>query len=65
MLNFHFKSRFSVKPSKFQIYFAKDCSVQYTYILSVKDLKMQNKLLPPITFKIGQLSTLGNFKVIE
>ena len=23
-LNFHFKSRFSVKPSKFQIYFAKD-----------------------------------------
>ena len=25
MLNFYFKSRFSVKPSKFQIYFANDC----------------------------------------
>ena len=24
-LNFYFKSRFSVKPSKFQIYLAKDC----------------------------------------
>ena len=25
MLNFYFKSTFSVKPSKFQIYFANDC----------------------------------------
>ena len=25
MLNFYFKSRFSVKPSKFKIYFANDC----------------------------------------
>ena len=24
-INFYFKSRFSVKPSKFQIYFANDC----------------------------------------
>ena len=27
-LNFYFKSTFSVKPSKFQIYFAKDCNPQ-------------------------------------
>ena len=25
MLNFYFKSRFSLKRAKFQIYFAKDC----------------------------------------
>ena len=41
-LNFYFKSRFSVKPSKFQIYFAKDCKQWpelkwnlYTYLLSI------------------------------
>ena len=28
MLNFYFKSRFSVKPSKFPMYFAHDCRYQ-------------------------------------
>ena len=27
MLNFHFKSRFSVGPTKFPIYFAHDCTI--------------------------------------
>ena len=31
-LNFYFKSRFSIKPSKFPIYFAYDCSFIYTDI---------------------------------
>ena len=34
-LNFFFKSRFSVKPSKFQIYFANDCSSSYCFSIEL------------------------------
>ena len=61
-LNFHFKLRFSVKRTKFQIYFAKDC-VASKFSLQLTTLTFWTKFSQKRTFLIGNKKKTVNITI--